>query len=88
MENKVGRFYSRKNGWDNGVPIKCFHSQIINKLPNVDIQGKNGLSILNYLTKTSLTNDYLDLVNLCKTYNNWYFYYGDLIDIYSQESTL
>jgi len=88
-DKSKGRLYSRKNGWENGQPIKCFHSLLIDKLPRVediDMNGKNGFYILNYLTKNNLGSEYTELFNNCKVYNNWYFYYGDNIEIFSQDS--
>lgn len=83
---RIGRLYSRKNGWENGLPIKVFHSEIISKLPNIDFEGKNSISIINYLIKNNLVEEYNDLYNNCKKYSSWYFYYGEMKELTSQES--
>ncbi len=87
MDNTIGRLYSRKNGWSEGEKIKCFHSSLMNKLPNIDLSGKNGLFILNYLHKNNLASTYSELYSNCKIYSNWYFYYGEIIEISCNDST-
>ena len=90
MESKnIGRFYSRKNGWKNGIIVKFFHSELIIKLPyyNLDnLDDKDGNYIYKYIEKNNIINEYPELYRLSKLYNNWFFYYGEVIDIYSQES--
>jgi hypothetical protein len=82
----IGRLYSRKNGWINGTVVKSFHSDLIVKLPCDNLDGKDGKYIYKYIEKNNITNEYTELYKLSKIYNNWVFYYGDIIDIYSQES--
>lgn len=86
MDKKIGRLYSRKNGWSEGNQIKCFHSPLIEKLPDIDLNEKNGLNILNYLHKNNLATTFVELYNICKIYSNWYFYYGEMVEINAQES--
>lgn len=83
--NKIGRLYSRKNGWENGIPVKSFNSSLLDNLPPIDLQDKTGNYIYNYLKKNNLENDYKKLFIESKIYNNWYFYYGELISITSTE---
>jgi hypothetical protein len=88
----IGRFYSRRQGWyvneilGNGNSVKYFNSSIIDKLPNIDLNDKDGKFILNYLKKNNLENIYNELFINSKTYINWYFYYNDNIEIFSSES--
>jgi len=76
---KIGRFYSRRQGWyvneilGNGNSVKYFNSSIIDKLPNIDLNDKDGKFILNYLKKNNLENIYNELYINSKTYINWYF---------------
>ncbi len=88
-----GRFYSRRQGWyskeilntvDNCV--KYYNSGLIDKLPNIDLNDKDGKYILNYLKKNNLENEYKELYVESKIYSNWYFYYNDNIKIFSSES--
>ena len=80
--DKIGRLYSRKNGWKESETIKCFHSSLMENLPeDYDMQEKSGITILNYLHKNNLQQKYEELYNNCKTYSNWYFYYGELVEI-------
>ena len=83
--NKIGRLYSRKNGWENGIPVKSFNSSLLDNLPSIDLQDKTGNYIYNYLKKNNLENDYEKLFIESNIYNNWYFYYGELISITSTE---
>jgi hypothetical protein len=88
----IGRFYSRKQGWyteqitDNENRVKYFNSDLINKLPNIDLHDKNGKYISNYLIKNNLQNEFKELYLNSKIYFNWYFYYKDNIEIFSSES--
>jgi len=88
-----GRFYSRRQGWyskeilntvDNCV--KYYNSGLIDKLPNIDLNDKDGKYISNYLKKNNLENEYKELYMESKIYSNWYFYYNDDIEIFSSES--
>jgi len=88
-----GRFYSRRQGWyskeifnsiDNNV--KYYNSSLIDKLPNIDVNDKDGKYILNYLKKNNLEDEYKELYKNSKIYSNWYFYYSDNIEIFSSES--
>jgi hypothetical protein len=84
--NNIGRFYSRKNGWNNGIIVKSFYSELIIKLPCYNLDDKDGKFIYKYIEKNNIINEYIELYRLSKLYNNWFFYYGEAIDIYSQES--
>lgn len=84
--NNFGRFYSRKQGWNGGNSVKYFNSSIINKLPNIDLNDKDGKFISNYLKKNNLENEFSELYIESKIYLNWYFYYNDNIEIFSSES--
>ena len=92
MNMTLGRFYSRRQGWcveknlNDGNSVKYFNSSIIDKLPNIDLNDKDGKYILNYLKKNNIENMYNELYINSKIYLNWYFYYGDNIEIFSSES--
>ena len=81
-----GKFYSRKQGWIGGNKVKYFNSSIINKLPEINLDDKDGKYISNYLKKNNLENEYKDLYLNSIIYCNWYFYYNDNINIFSSES--
>ena len=88
-----GRFYSRRQGWYskeilNSVDncVKYYNSSLIDKLPNIDLNDKDGKYIINYLKKNNLENEYKELYMESKIYSNWYFYYNDNIKIFSSES--
>ena len=89
----IGRFYSIRQGWyskeilntiDNSV--KYYNSSIIDKLPNIDLNDKDGKYVSNYLKINNLENEYKELCRDSKIYSNWYFYYSDNIEIFSSES--
>jgi hypothetical protein len=82
----VGRFYSRRQGWENGHSVKYFNSGLIHNLPNINLNDKDGKYISNYLIKNNLQNEYKELYLDSKIYNNWFFYYGDNLKIFSTES--
>jgi len=92
MNITIGRFYSRRQGWNsdkilnNQNSVKYFNSSIIDNLPNIDLNDKDGKYILNYLKRNNLENVYNDLYTKSKTYINWFFYYNDNIEIFSSES--
>jgi len=81
-----GKFYSRRQGWNGGNKVKYFNSGIINKLPEININDKDGKYISNYLKKNNLENEYKDLYSNSIIYFNWYFYYNDNIEIFSSDS--
>ena len=83
--NKVGRLYSRKNGWKNGILVKSFNSSLYSNLPPIDLEDKTGNYIYNYLKKNNLENNYEQLFIEAKIYKDWYFYYGELVNITSTE---
>jgi len=86
MENtKIGRLYSRRNGWKNDLYVKSFNSSLFDNLPPIDLQDKTGNYIYNYLKKNNLENEYKKLFIESKIYNNWYFYYGEQINITSSD---
>ena len=89
----IGRFYSRRQGWhgkeilnNTNNCVKYFNSSIIDKLPNIDLNDKDGKYISNYLKINNLDNEYKELCRDSKIYINWYFYYNDNIEIFSSES--
>ena len=86
MMNSFGRFYSRRQGWSGGNIVKHFNSCIVNKLPEINMNDKDGAFISNYLKKNNIENDYSELFNESKNHSNWYFYYGDDVEIFSSES--
>lgn len=65
----IGRFYSRRCGWEGGLPIKTFHScHFFTK--NENLEEKSGSEIY-------LMNDVEDdIKKFAKTFKDWYFYYG------------
>jgi hypothetical protein len=88
-----GRFYSRRQGWcgkeiSNSKEncVKYYNSGIIDKLPNINLDDKDGKYISNYLKKNNLENEYKELYMNGMIYINWYFYYNDNIEIFSLES--
>jgi hypothetical protein len=88
-----GRFYSRKQGWcgkkifnTKENLVKYYNSGIIDKLPNINLDDKDGKYISNYLKKNNLENEYKELYINSMIYINWYFYYNDNIEIFSSES--
>jgi hypothetical protein len=86
----TGRLYSRRQGWlgseEKEKCVKFFHSGILSNLPPIDLQDRDGKYISNYLSKNKLENEYNELYANSKWYENWYFYYGDDITIFSAES--
>ena len=89
----IGRFYSRRQGWyskeiinNTNNSVKYYNSSIIDKLPNIDLNDKDGKYISNYLKINNLENEYKELCRNSKIYLNWYFYYSDNIEIFSSES--
>ena len=86
MMNSFGRFYSRRQGWSGGNRVKYFNSRIVNKLPDINLNDKNGASISKYLTKNNIENEYSELLNESKLNSNWYFYYGEEVAMFSCES--
>jgi hypothetical protein len=87
-----GRFYSRRQGWCGEMlnninnSVKYYNSSIIDKLPNIDLNDKDGKYVSNYLKINNLENEYKELCRDSKIYSNWYFYYSDNIEIFSSES--
>ncbi len=65
----------------NDILVKSFNSSLLDNLPPIDLQDKTGNYIYNYLKE----NDYKKLFIESKIYNNWYFYYVELITITSIE---
>jgi hypothetical protein len=88
MDNRnftIGRLYSRENGWNNGITVKYFNSSVITNIPNIDeinLDGKKGSWIIKHVDK----NIYPQLFNECSVYGSYWFYYGDELNITSQES--
>ena len=77
---EIGRLYSRICGWENGVPVKFYNSDIITIFPKdiCNIDGKTGAFIAKYLDTNGLKQEYQDAHKLCKTYPSSYFYYGEM----------
>lgn len=91
----IGRFYSRRQGWIGTVGteeekyVKYFNSGLLTNLPNlptINLQDKDGKYISNYLSKNKLENEYNELYTNSNLYTNWYFYYGESVNIFSAES--
>ena len=92
----IGRFYSRRQGWIGTVGseekenyVKYFNSGLLTNLPNlqtINLQDRDGKYISNYLSKNKLENEYNELYANSKQYANWYFYYGESVNIFSAES--
>lgn len=88
----IGRFYSRRQGWigtEEEKYVKYFNSGLLTNLPNlptINLQDKDGKYISNYLSKNKLENEYNELYTNSKLYTNWYFYYGESVNIFSAES--
>ena len=66
-----GRFYSRIMGWEGGILIKCFHSQLF-ETSHADLEGKSGKEI------QKIPNIEKGLFEYAKIHNDWYFYYGEM----------
>ena len=81
-----GRFYSRRQGWCGGSSVKHYNSGIFDKLPNLDLNDKNGKYISNYLKINNLETDYKELYMYSRIYLDWYFYHSDNVEIFSSES--
>ena len=88
----IGRFYSRRQGWmgtEEEKYVKYFNSGLLTNLPNlptINLQDRDGKYISNYLSKNKLENEYTELYANSKRYANWYFYYGESVNIFSAES--
>lgn len=82
---EIGRLYSRICGWQNGTPVKSYNSDIITIFPKdvCDIDGKSGSFITKYMDKNGLSEIYKDAYKMCKIYQSWYFYYGEMKTITS-----
>ena len=66
--------------------LEILNNEFIIKLPCYNLDDKDGKYIYKYIEKNNMINEYTELYRLSKLYNNWFFYYGEAIDIYSQES--
>jgi hypothetical protein len=88
----IGRFYSRRQGWlgtEEEKYVKYFNSGLLTNLPNlptINLQDRDGKYISNYLSKNKLENEYNELYTKSNLYTNWYFYYGESVNIFSAES--
>jgi hypothetical protein len=88
----IGRFYSRRQGWmgtEEEKYVKYFNSGLLTNLPNlptINLQDRDGKYISNYLSKNKLENEYNELYTNSNLYTNWYFYYGENVNIFSAES--
>lgn len=76
------RFYSRRNGYEGGTPLKYFYSTLIKDTCNeskklVDKSGKEILKI-GYLIRNESLRDVI--LEIAKKYPTW-FYYPDGIKI-------
>jgi hypothetical protein len=83
-----GRLYSRICGWENGIPVKFYNTEIIKIFGKgiLNIDGKTGLFISNYMEKNDIMGEYPETYMICKTYPTWYFYYGESKNITSFEN--
>ena len=66
----VGRFYSRRCGWNDAEPIKCFHSRLF-FTENNNLDDLSGGNIL------AMENIEEEIRDFAKIHKDWYFYYGD-----------
>jgi hypothetical protein len=85
---EIGRLYSRICGWENGIPVKYYNTEII-KIFNkeiLNIDGKTGSFIYKFMDNNELSAEYPETYMLCKTYPSWYFYYGESKIITSVEN--
>ena len=69
----VGRFYSRRMGWDGGIEAKCFHSPLFKTSIENILEDKSGREI----SRLSGLNIEEDLADFAKIHPDWYFYYGE-----------
>jgi hypothetical protein len=85
---EIGRLYSRLCGWENGLPVKFYNSEIIEVFPKevCNIDGKTGSFIAKYMDKNNLSEKHEKLYKLCKTFSSWYFYYGEMKEITAYEN--
>lgn len=71
------RFYSRRKGFNSGINVKYFESEIINDKNNDtnNLIEKTGKEIINNIEKLKI-NDQLkkDILKHAKIYHNWYYY--------------
>ncbi len=76
---EYGRLYSRVSGWENGIPVKSYNSELMSIFSKevCNIDGKTGAFISKYMDKNGLSKEYNIAYNLCNTYSTWVFYYGE-----------
>lgn len=70
------RFFSRKNGYPKGTPVKYFHSDLINDENNeskkfIDKNGNQIINKLNNIKDLSLKNKIKEIAN---KFPCWYYY--------------
>ena len=70
------RFYSRRNGYEGGTPLKYFYSRLVKDTCNesekfVDKSGKEILQNVCLINNESLKEIILDIA---KKYSIWYYY--------------
>ena len=70
------RFFSRKNGWQNGSDVKYFYSPVIEDINDetkifVDRNGQTISQNLSHITNSNLKNT---LAHWAKIYPGWYYY--------------
>jgi hypothetical protein len=70
------RFYSRRNGYEGGIPLKYFHSGLIEDTCNesrkfVDKSGKEILKNACLVRNESLRDEILEIA---KKHPTWYYY--------------
>jgi hypothetical protein len=58
----------------------------VNKLPEININDKNGAFVTKYLKTNNIETEYSELFNESEIHSNWYFYYGDDVEIVSSDS--
>ena len=66
--------------------MKYFNSRVVNKLPDVNLNDKNGAFVAKYLKNNNIENEYSELFNESKLNSNWYFYYGEEATMFSSDS--
>jgi hypothetical protein len=73
---KYYRFYSRQNGYPNGVSLKCFESDIIEDKYDetskfIDMSGKEILKYSNIINNK-------DIIKIAKIFPSWYYYPNEI----------
>ena len=75
------RFFSRQNGYPGGMPVKYFHSDLINDENNESKQfiDKNGYEIINKLDSIKNLSLKNKIKEIAEIYPCWYYYPKDTV---------